>query len=265
MSTGWHGRGRKKSGWLHKTLLLALPALVATQYAAGTGGTHVKSDRPPSSADIARAVQTPTSTAGCPNPEGGACLGALAAGQHTSTRFQPQLTYTVPAGWSNLEDHKGNYVLAPPGVTLAGLNAETGDYVGVAANADLADDCDFNAPPGVASTPSAFTAWLRGHPGMSTSHAHPILVGGLRGEVLDVRIAQGWTRTCPFWTATPVVPLMFGRKPSSFEHVVLPGHALRLYLLAHQGNVLRIEITDAKDAHYLDRYSHSVEGFAFKD
>src|SRR6476620_612891 len=200
---------RMKSGWLHKTLLLVLPALVATQYAAGTGGNHVRSYRPPSSADRARADQTPTSTAGCPNPEGGACLGALAAGQHTTTRFRPQLTYTVPAGWSNIEDYEGNYLLAPPGVTLEGLQAETSDFIGVAANAVLADDCDFHAPPGVASTPSAFTAWLRSHAGFSTSNAHPALVGGLRGEVLDLRVAHGWTRTCPFWTATPVVPLMF--------------------------------------------------------
>ena len=73
------------------------------------------------------AVQTPTSV-GCPNPDGGACLGAIAAGRHTTTRFQPELTYMVPAGWSNLEDYKGNYLLVQRAARLAGVNAETSDY-----------------------------------------------------------------------------------------------------------------------------------------
>src|SRR5580765_9003049 len=96
---------------LHKTLVVVLSALLAIQTAA-------------------RADRRQTSTAGCPNPNGGACLGPMAAGQHTTTRFQPQLTYTVPSGWSNLEDYVGNYLLVPPGVTLAGLQAETSDFIG---------------------------------------------------------------------------------------------------------------------------------------
>ena len=58
--------------------------------------------------------------------------------------------------------------------------------------------------------------------------------------------------------------MMSGRKPSSFEHVPLPGQAIRLYLLSHHDDVLLIEVTDAKDAHHLDQYSRVVEGFAFK-
>ena len=111
---------------------------------------------------------------------GGACLGAIAAGRYTNTRFQPDLTYTVPAGWSNFEDYKDNYLLVPPGGTLAGVIDGTSDYVGVATSAVLADDCDFNPPSGVATTPSAFSEWLRGNAAFSTSNAHPATVGGLR-------------------------------------------------------------------------------------
>jgi len=211
------------------------------------------------------AVQTPISAAGCPNPDGGACLGAIAAGRYTTTRFQPELTYTVPAGWSNLEDYKGNYLLVPAGGTVAGVNGETSDYIGVATSAVLADDCDFNPPSGLATTPSAFSEWLRGNAAFSTSNVHPATVGGLRGEVLDLRLARGWTRTCPFWTSTPVVALMSGRKPSNFEHVLIPGQAIRLYLLAYRDGVLKIELMDTRDVHHLDQYSRIVEGFAFKD
>jgi hypothetical protein len=117
----------------------------------------------------------------------------------------------------------------------------------------------------VAATPSAFSEWLRGNAAFSTSNAHPATVGGLRGEVLDLRLARGWMRTCPFWTKTPVVALMSGRKPSSFEHVLIPGQAIRLYLLAYRDGVLRIEVTDVRDEHHLDQYSRIVESFAFKD
>ena len=57
---------------------------------------------------------------------------------------------------------------------------------------------------------------------------------------------------------------MSGRKPSSFEHVLVRGQAIRLYLLSYRDSVLRIEVTDVRDLHHLDQYSRIVEGFAFK-
>ena len=172
--------------------------------------------------------------------------------------------YTVPAGWSNFEDTKGNFGLLPPGETLPGVNAGTSDFVGVYTSAVIADGCDFNPPSGVATTPSASSEWLRGNAAFSTSNAHPATVGGLRGEVLDLRLARSWTRTCPFSMNTPFGSLMSGRKPSSFEHGLSPGTAMRIYLLSYRDGLLAIEVTDARDMHHLDQYSSVVEGFAFE-
>ncbi len=50
---------------------------------------------------------------------------------YTTTMFEPTLTYSVPEGWSNMEDLPGNFLLLPPGSTLEGVNAGTSDYLGV--------------------------------------------------------------------------------------------------------------------------------------
>src|SRR4051812_19079838 len=210
-----------------------------------------------------RAHQAAGTQPACPNPDGGACLGSVAAGRHTTTRFQPQMTYTVPAGWSNVEDLKGNVSLLAPGGNLAGAAAGTSDTIGVFTSAMPAEGCDFKSAPDVAGTPSAFTAWLTHHAGLVTSKTHPASIGGLSGTVVDMRMAPHWTEACPFMAA-PVVVFMKGRKPSSLEHVVTPGAAIRLYLLAFADGVLAIEIADASNGKHLDRYSKIVESFVFK-
>jgi hypothetical protein len=210
-----------------------------------------------------RAEQAAGTQPACPYPDGGACLGSVAAGRHTTTRFQPQMTYTVPVGWSNVEDLKGNVSLLAPVGTLAGAAAGTSDTIGVFTSAVPAEGCDFKSAPDVAATPSAFAAWLTRHAGLVTSKTHPVSIGGLSGTVVDMRMARQWTETCPFLTP-PVVVFMKGRKPSSLEHVVVPGGAIRLYLLGFGEGVLAIEIGDASNGKHLDRYSKIVESFVFK-
>lgn len=118
---------------------LALIALLAAGCSSGTKSTGSRTPKSPSSSSPApsttTSASTPSSTTSepppCPNPEGQACLGALQSGTYTTTVFQPQLTYTVPAGWSNLEDTPGNFLLVPPHFTLAGVNAGTSDFIGI--------------------------------------------------------------------------------------------------------------------------------------
>jgi hypothetical protein len=237
----------RRCGWL--TLLVSLALLAA---ACGRADNNSKN----SAASV-------TSTTRCPNPEGQACLGPIPAGRYTTKIFTPQLTYTVPAGWSNLEDTPGNFLLVPPGGHLEGVNAGTSDFIGVYTSVVPIAGCKSSPPPGVDITPPAFSRWLRNHPGFSATKAHPTTVGGLHGVVVDLRVVKGWKKTCPYSNGTPVVPLMAGRIPSGLDHNLIPGQATRLYLLAFDAGVLAIEVVDIKDAGHLDSYSQVVQDFSF--
>ncbi len=48
-------------------------------------------------------------------PPPSVCLGPLDEGTYTSQRFEPALTFTVPAGWNNPWDTRGSFDLWTPG------------------------------------------------------------------------------------------------------------------------------------------------------
>ena len=252
-----------RSGSAYRAVVLLVTVVTAPLGSRVMGLGNPGSD-PLAPSGPTRANQTAGAQSGCPNPEGGACLGSLAAGRHSTTRFQPHMTYTVPVGWSNVEDWKGNLALLAPGGTLAGAAAGTSDTIEIFTSVVPAEGCDFKTVQDVAATPSAFAAWLAHHAGLVTSKTHPVSIGGLSGTVVDMRMAPHWTETCPF-IAAPVVVFMKGRKPSSLEHVATPGHAIRLYLLAFGDGVLAIEVGDAANGKHLDRYSKIVESFVFRN
>src|SRR4051812_2680312 len=202
--------------------LLVIVLVVTAQFSSRLMGSGNSGSDPLAPAASTRAHQAAGTQPACSNPDGGACLGSLAPGRHTTTRFQPQMTYTVPAGWSNFEDFKGNVSLLGPGGTLAGVVDGTSDSIGVFTSAVPAEGCDFTSVPDVAATPSAFAAWLIHHAGLVTSKAHPVSIGGLSGTLVGVRMALHWTEICPF-SPSPAVVFMKGRKPSSLEHVVTAG------------------------------------------
>jgi hypothetical protein len=205
----------------------------------------------------------------CGNPDGGACRNAMSAGTYTTDAFLPGLTYTVPGGWQNLSDLPGEVFFLAPDYTIAGMDA--GDNVediavltsvraenrrcGTAAQAESDE-------PGVAHTPEAMAAEFQARPGLRTSTPQAVSIGGLTGLVMDIRMAPGWTGKCYYWP-DPVVQLIAGVRPSEFEHPVIAGLTMRLYLLARGTSTLAVEVDDFSDGAHLDRYSKIVDGFAF--
>ena len=165
--------------------------------------------------------------ASCVNNGGGACLGDLAAGTYRTTRFRPQVRYTVPMGWTNSQDLPGNLLLQPAG----------GDerYVGIYRNATVPDRCHDRAAPGVGTSVEAIADWLSHHPGLDASAAQPVTVGGLQGVRMDVALRWDWRQTCEFSAGRPVVAFLYGGGPSVLHHVLLPGFTERLYLLTVPG------------------------------
>lgn len=193
-----------------------------------------------------------TVPASCPDPEGGACVGRLTPRtSYTTSLMNPQITYQVPTGgWFNYEDYPGGFMLLPPGNTLAGVNQQTSDFLGVGTAITPARVKDlsgcFMAPLPGHWTPSRIAAWFGRQPNLDASRPLPAAVGGLRGVVLDLRTRPGSKLIpCTFeGQRFPIAGPFMGVPPTHLEHAVIPGMTMRLFLLSYQGRVLVIELSD---------------------
>ncbi len=166
-------------------------------------------------------------------PPGGATPGAAAtpaplpAGQHTSTAFQPTVTFTTAVGWVLYTDSASYLNLGP----VVG-----GDVVGVHLFANpvplaQSTDCPTAAEPGVTATSSTtFLAWMKTIKGLNVTSTSLASIGGLPATAVDVSIKSDWTASCPFAGGTPTVPLIFG-PANGLRWVIAGDERLRLYFV----------------------------------
>ncbi len=192
--------------------LLAAPPNRMRQQAASAKPTHSDGKRRPADADARPA---------CPNPHGGACLGALEPGTYTTVTFSPAITYTVPAGWTNGEDLPGNFLLQLDGDPR---------YIGIYRDVNAPYKCEEHSDPDVSQTVSDYTRWLRRHPLLHVTKPRPVALGGLHGVAMDISKAPGTKgKGCTFGeTSEGAVPFIVGgRGPASLHHVVLDRPASR--------------------------------------
>lgn len=177
--------------------------------------------------------------------------------------FQPTLTYRVPSGWNNVEDLPGNFTLVPPGGSASGINDGTSDYVGVYTSvAPDAQDCSGKVAAGVGPSASDIVTWMAQQPGLTTTGRKPVRVGGLQGEVVDLKMTTPWPQACRTG-GTPFVPVIIGTRTSHLEHALAGVATMRLYLLDHAGGALAVEIDDVGGGMHLDAYSQMVSTFRF--
>jgi predicted Ser/Thr protein kinase len=202
----------------------------------------------------------------CIGPFGGTCLGEVPAGTHTTRSFKPALTYTIPVGWTNFNDHEGNFGLVPPGgdwENKALNNGKTDRLAVMQRIAPTGSRCGDDAGP--VRSAAEFARWLENDPALSVSGPKPVTVGGLSGFVVDLRVRPGWTKTCPWSQDLPAAQIIHGVDPTNPDLIdtVLPGRfAMRLYLLDYKHATLGIEI-DAVRGTRLDTYSKFVKTFRF--
>ncbi len=237
----------------------------SSQPAAGRGTPQTPAPAVTSRPDPT--ATTSVSRSPCDNPEGGLCLGQLAAGgAYQTEKFVPQLRYDVPPGWANYEDTPGNFLLVPPKGDLPGVNAGTSDYIGVYTSIAAPDGCDPGPAPGVQTTPEAIAAWVKRNKGLTATSPRKVNIGGLKGLVLDVRMEAGWKKTCPNYgpNTPPLVPLITGMPPSGLDHNVFGRVVVRLYLLAYRGHTLAIEVDDVTGGEHLTQHSRVVDNFQFQ-
>ncbi len=191
--------------------------------------------------------------ADCSNPEGGSsntCLDELSAGRHETSTFAPALSYDVPADWSNLEDLPGNFLLLPPGSTLAGVNPGTSDFLGVYSSVAAPEQCTGNADLRVERTPEALVEYLQGLGALTVSDPQPVTIGGLSGLRVDLTFDDATAdQACHLqdeqFGGGVFVDVIVGVGRSSLVHSVAAGYPLRMVFLQHGSDLLAIEVADA--------------------
>ena len=209
----------------------------------------------------------PTGRRPCPNPDGGSgnhCLGPIEAGTYETDLFTPTLRYTVPAGWSNFEDMAGNFLLIPPGGSLAGIGDGSSDYIGVYSGVGIADDdCDEVEEEGVGQTAVAMAEELVGRPGLEVTEPRPVTIGGRSGLTIDIALDEDWDTPCPYSAGTPIVPLIIGLGPAALHHVQVQGAGTRFYFLDPDPTNIVFEVNDGPDQADPDAYESVIETFEF--
>ena len=144
------------------------------------------------------------------------------------------------------------------------MNADTGDFIGVYSSIAAAVGCPFHEAPNVERSPSGVAGWMARNPGLAITNRHDVDIGGLQGVVLDIKMAKGWTKVCPYTHGVPLVPLIVGVGISGLEHGILPQSSTRLYLLDNSlGGVMAIEVVNVQEGDHLDEYSSVVDGMSF--
>jgi len=248
--------------------IIVAAAALALLTACGSGSSS-EPDAAPATSPAAIESSSEATRPPCPNPEGQFCLGRLDAGTYSTVQFEPAISYTVTAGWSNFEDMAGNFLLVPPTGNLKGVDGGTSDFIGVYRSVVAhANACPSTPAPGVGTTPAAIMKWLQRDPALRTTPPQPVTVGGLPGFVTTLRIAPSWKRTCPYSHGLALAPLIVGSSSTFLDHNLIPGQATRLYLLDSttaegQPAALAIEVVDIKDAGHLAAYSKLVEQLRF--
>ncbi len=217
-----------------------------------------------------RAVSVPPLSAlssWCADPFGGTCIGELTPGTHHTSSFEPKLTYTVPVGWTNETDHVGNVNLIPPRNDWqeSSMNNGSSDYIGIYTSIAVAKSWCGDGH-GAIHTPAPFVAWLRRQPGMAVTRPQPVRLGGLRGYVVTIRVASGWTKPCPWSHGQPAADttVLAGLPPSPnglLQGVFGPG-IMRLWLLGYHGGTLGVAVNAITNS-TLDAYSGVVQTFRF--
>jgi hypothetical protein len=143
-------------------------------------------------------------------PPGQVCLGPLDEGTYTSQRFEPALTFTVPAGWHNPWDTRGAFSLWTPGWSGGG----TADYPGcrrapqpcgylfaqpglhVRRDPRPDEGCVDAVDTTIGTSAIELATWVANHPAIATEPPSPVEVGGLSGYQLDVSLADTWQKSC---------------------------------------------------------------------
>jgi hypothetical protein len=232
----------------------------------------------------------------CLNPDN-QCLGMVEPGTYPSQFFSPRvplgedwradlgtLTWTAPAGWAGTDDWPANYGVMPADAYAEFWSSDTQDPVWpdtvmVWARPAIVegDACSFEHAIGGGRSPEELATALAAVPGIEATTPEPIDIGGRAGVTLDIRIADGWTGTCPdILDGRPFVPALAEHTEDGYriglggQDPTVAGRDPQrvIFLDIGAGDVVAITIgslTDDGFAAFADEAMPIVESFRFRD
>jgi hypothetical protein len=200
----------------------------------------------------------------CPT-ENNYCLGPVDAGTYASQYFDPfvahdgpwkarfgALEYTVPAGWGNGHDWPEFFGLGPSGQEGNPQIYFASDVLPVPDD----DQCKDAPSTTVGRSAEAIAGWVDGLAGVDVvTPLEQVTVGGLPAWQIDIRIAKGWTATCPWNTEhTPDRVLFTDGTPANdgFSWGIPGGSSMRLWLVdLGDGRALMIDFESETQATFV--------------
>jgi hypothetical protein len=163
------------------------------------------------------------------------CAGRLAPGTHTSSAFQPALTFTAEDEWTNTFDIARAYNLKPvPHVFDTQVLSQL-------AIPEQNADCSPAAKPGVGNTVDDWVEFVTTHPGLTVSRSVPVTIGGNEGQQIQFRVADDWTERCPDSIGPAVVVFTDSGTPPQ-RSVWFDDHRVTLWLLDVDGTTIAIHV-----------------------
>jgi hypothetical protein len=227
--------------------LLALAAVLVGALAVGsvilTGGAAPAPAPSPAPTPVA-ATPSPT-VAASPIPFPGR-TGSLDAGVYSAIVASGTLTFTLPAGWASEGRIANAFSMTAPGSAPDDIINVNGDQ----RRAALDKDCTEAPEPGVGSTAADLLASFQADDQLAVSDPVAVSLPGMTGVWVDIRLADGATRTCPFSNGGVSVPLVVDTVAGEGPFWgVGKGEIERLYLLdAATGHNIVMIVDSAKGA-----------------
>jgi hypothetical protein len=128
----------------------------------------------------------------------GPCLGLVSPGTYTSKQFLPTVRYTVPAGWDNVTDIRGELDLFAVGGGTATYpdGSQFHDAISIFRRPS-AESATSRAPlAGVGSSATDLAKWLDKHVDLDATDLTAVTINGMNGFRIAIAIPNG-PRTSP--------------------------------------------------------------------
>jgi hypothetical protein len=161
------------------------------------------------------------------------CAGNLEAGTHSSSVFQPVVTYDVPIGWRNTFDGPDHYI-----IDTLDMPAPTIVVKSDVAIPEQNDTCGPARKEGVGNGVEDWVSFLTTHPGLVASDPRPVVIGGRSATQITVTRATSWTKTCG--EPEPIVVLITQNSPVPTWTYWMGANAATLTLVDANGETVII-------------------------
>ena len=128
----------------------------------------------------------------------GSCLGPLGPGTYQTHTFAPQINYTVPDGWANTLDTRGEMDLryGAGGTTTYPDGTVFHDGISIFRRPLAESAASFVFEPGIGIKALDLATWLNGHVDLVATGLAPVTIGGATGYRLEIALPTG-ARTSP--------------------------------------------------------------------